>query len=267
MKCWDITSSENIDYNLGITVNVQTESYVVADLEGTNALTIQEIYYNYPELVNQYCQKQSNDTTVFIDPTNQKILTKANEILDSVETSNSFLVAKELFIWLKEETTYERHTGNNDVQTSVYTLNSKSGDCDDLSFLYIALCRAIGIPARFIRGFLVEKNTATPHAWLEIFVGGGIGNQGWIPIECAGTADTVEKEIHQNFGLEGADHLRLFKDDGSNESLTISLSGLSYKLYSPSRDVSAKSYVQVTSYNVIESKELDISDSNIRSYQ
>ena len=140
-------------------------------------------------------------------------------------------MAKNLFIWLKENTTYQKHNGKETVQPAGTTCNIKTGDCDDLSFLYIALCRAVDIPARFIRGFIVEADdngyvTTVPHAWAEVFVGGGIGNNGWIPVECACSSDEMEVQINQNFGLESVGHLRLFIDDGTNESLITSLSDI-----------------------------------------
>lgn len=267
MKCWDINSSLNKDYDLWITASVQAESFIVADLNGAGALSIQEINYQHPDLVSQYCQVQTNDTTVYIDPSDPNIIAKASEILNNAGTNNAFLVAKELFIWLKQHTTYQTHSGDNNVQPAYITIQCKTGDCDDLSFLYISLCRSVDIPSRFIRGFLVEENSAIPHAWVEIFVGGNIGDNGWIPIECAGTSDKVETEVHQNFGVESADHLRLFKDDGSNESLNISLSGLSYKTYSPNRFIEPESYTEVTNYVVLESKELVIDENSYRIYK
>lgn len=266
VKSWNISGSDSEDYDLGITAIVECESDLVADLNGANALTIQEINNQYPALVEQYCQAQSNETTVFIDPNDSDIKAIASEILTSVGTGNAFLVAKELFKWLKQQTTYQIHIINNNVQPAEFTLQCKTGDCDDLSFLYISLCRSIGIPSRFIRGFLVEENVAVPHAWVEVFIGGGIGDNGWIPIECAGSADKTETEVNQNFGLETAEHLRLFKDDGSNESLIVSLSGF-YSQYSQGIKIEAQSYAEVTNYAVIRSNELVIEKNGNRYYQ
>ena len=130
---------------------------------------------------------------------------------------------------------------------------------------YISLCKSLGIPARFIRGFLIEENTAIPHAWTEVFVGGDIGNNGWIPVECAGTSSNAETEIHQNFGVESANHLRLFMDDGSNESIISSLSSLTYITYG-NVEIQTTSYSDVADYEVTQSNELIIDENNQRSY-
>lgn len=267
VKSWNITSYINKKYDLGITATVQARSFMISDLNGGNALTIQEINSQHPDLINQYTKAQSNDTIVFIDPNDPEIFDTAIQVLYKAGTNNSFILAKEVFKWLKQYTTYKTHFLNDNVQTARYTLQFKTGDCDDLSFLYISLCRSLKIPARFIRGFLVEKNNAIPHAWVEVFVGGEIGDNGWIPVECAGIASSVESEVHQNFGIENVEHLRVFKDDGSNESLKISLSGVYYRMYSSNRKIDAKSYSDVLNYSVIRNQQLIIDEDNKRVYK
>jgi len=271
IKRWNISSNDNVDYNLGMSAFVVSESFIVSDLNGVTALSIQEIATLHSDLVDQYCRAQSNETATLIDPDNPAIAAKASEIYDDVGTDNSFIVAADLFRWLKQVTSYQTHSERDDVQKSSYTMSCKTGDCDDLSFLYISLCRSVGIPARFIRGFLVEKINnevvVTPHAWSEVFVGSNIGDEGWISVECAGTANNVETEINQNFGVESASHIRLFKDDGGDESLIGSLSGLSYVRYGFNRDIESEAYGYAIDYNVLESQELKIDKNNIRAYQ
>lgn len=270
MKSWNLSKNSCTDLELGITASVIAESFVVSDLNGDDALTIEEIQNHYPLYVSQYCNAQSNDTRIFIDPDSTIIKNKANQILNTAGTNNSFLAAKQIFIWLKENTEYSIHLpGDNNVQTCDVTLEKKTGDCDDLSFLYIALCRAVNIPARFVRGFLIEDLEAVAHAWAEVFVGGNIGNNGWVSVECAGTAvgeSKIESEINQNFGIESVGHLRLFVDDGSNESMKISLSGIRYIAASSLLINTPVSFSTVTNYQILEQKSLNIKD-DIRTYQ
>jgi transglutaminase-like putative cysteine protease len=266
MKSWDISSSDSVEYDLGITASVISESYLVSDLNGANALTIQEIDDLHLDKVNQYCNAQSNEGITYIDPDDPDIKSIATQILIDSNTNNTFVVAKELFKWLKSQTTYLTHLLSNEVQQACITLENKTGDCDDLSFLYISLCRAVDIPARYIRGFLVEEANAVPHAWVEVFVGGNVGNNGWIPVECAGTSGNPETEVNQNFGVETAEHLRLFKDDGTDESLNVSLSGLSFRIFNQNRVIETNSIADVDFYVILESSELVIDENKNRSY-
>jgi len=268
MKSWNIESSISKEYDLGITATISSNSFLVSDLNGKNALTISEIRNQYPDIVTRFTKAQSNETTIFIDPNDPGIQDIAFNILNQADSENAFIISKELFKWLKQNTTYQIHSGSNNVQPATTTFQITTGDCDDLSFLYISLCRSIDIPARFIRGFLIEndKSPAVPHAWVEVFVGGEIGKEGWIPIECAGTSGNINTEVHQNFGVESAEHLRLFLDDGSDESLNISLSALTYLTYG-AREIEAESYAQVISYSIVKSNKLAIDENGNREYQ
>jgi len=266
VKQWNITGYDGNNYNLGISAIVEAESYVVSDLSGSDAKSIDDIKNQYPHFINQYCKAQSNDSTIFINPNDPEIASIAKSIKSSSGTNNSFIVAKELFIWLKQHTTYKTHV-NNIIQPAELTFQSRTGDCDDLSFLYISLCRAVSIPARFIRGFLIEEDSAISHAWVEIFVGENIGNNGWIPVECAGVSGEIKKEINQNFGVETSEHLRLFTDDGSNESINVSLTGLYLVKYNPNINLFPESYAEINNYVELKSNELVIDENNNRFYQ
>jgi len=268
---WNISGDDQNSYKLGIGADVIADTFFVSDLNGEDALTIKQINDYYGSLSKKYMQVQSDGADLLIDPKDNNIRSVAQYILDTTETDNSFVISKELFIWLKENTDYKTHNTKGSVQPAAVTLSKKTGDCDDLSFLYISLCRSVGIPARFIRGYLLSEDDfgevfATPHAWSEVFVGGSIGNDGWIPVECACQCDEVKTQVNQNFGIENAYHLRLFVDDGTNESLNVSLSGLLYS-YFPGRVIDLESFNIIEDYVEIESKKLTVSGDNQRSYK
>jgi len=269
---WNISGNNKQTYKLGLITQVESQSYLVVDLKGQNALTIEEITQMHPEIVNQFTQLQGNETTRFIDPYNPKITAIAETIQGNSETNNSFLLTKTVFVWLKENIQYQTHPNDEGVQSAAVTLYNKAGDCDDLSFLYISLCRALDIPARFIRGYLLtsyetETAIATPHAWVEVFVGESVGNNGWIPVECACCTTSIETDIHQNFGVETAFHLRLFTDDGSNKSLASVLSGISYITYGLDRNIEIQLCIEIRNYQELESKKLLITTENIRYFE
>lgn len=267
---WNISGINQKDFDVGVTATVEAASYLVADLNGTNSLTIDDITKGYPETINQYTRLQANETVRFIDPLDPEIRSIATMIVQNAQTNNSFELAKSIFAWLKSNLQYQTHPSELGVRPAAVTMQSKQGDCDDLSFLYISLCRASQIPARFVRGYLLTNTngqiTATAHAWVEVFVGGSGSLNGWIPIECACASDSVEINVHQNFGVETAFHLRLFVDDGSNESLATSLTGISYVVHEKNTVVELQSFAEIRNYQVLESKKLIITGKNIRYY-
>lgn len=269
---WNISGDDESTYNLGISADVIVQSFIVRDLSGEDASSVQQIKISYPDILDKYSNIQSNGELLLIDPSDPNIKRIAQDIVDLSESDNSFLLAKDIFIWFSDNTDYNVHNDVNGVQPAALTLQKKTGDCDDLSFLYISLCRAAGIPARFIRGYLLSEEdngdiTATPHAWSEVFVGGSVGVDGWIPVECACACDDSETNVNQNFAVENAFHLRLFIDDGTNESLKTSLSGISYITYGTDRVIDLSSFNDIKNYVEIESKKLVVTSEGMRSYQ
>jgi len=263
---WNYTHDEEKSVSFEVKAHVRVDAFVVEDLNGENALSIEEIRNIFPDIVETYCNPQSLNETRYIDPSHPEIRSIASSVKATVPSNNSFLVGKELFIWLKNHTTYKFHELQTDVQPAMITLNTRHGDCDDLSYLYISLCRSVGIPARFIRGYLLDSqsNTIKPidHMWTEVYVGGGIGNDGWLPVECAGTGNS-KGEVHQNYGLEDASHLRLFTDDGTNGSLEISSSHISVR-YEQGNIIDIVGFSTITQYEVIQSQKLCINEGTKR---
>ena len=62
---------------------------------------------------------------------------------------------------------------------AVYTAQQKEGQCCDYADLFIALCRAKGIPARYISGYTMEPGLTQNHAWPEVY----FKRYGWVPFD------------------------------------------------------------------------------------
>lgn len=138
------------------------------------------------------------------------------------------------------------------------------GDCDDLTYLYLSICKSIGLPSRYIKGYLISNTSAVPHVWAEIFVGTQISQTGWIPVECAGTGKT-SSEIHNHFGFEDVHHLRLCTDDGTNETFQQLNNPLSVK-YNENMDIDITRIETVENYSTTASAQLTIEE-NTRKFQ
>ena len=71
------------------------------------------------------------------------------------------------------------------------TLRRGEGACRDLTIVFIALCRTVGLAARFVSGYQVTPNASTQpelHAWAEVYLPGG-GWRGYDPSAGLATAD------------------------------------------------------------------------------
>jgi transglutaminase-like putative cysteine protease len=83
-------------------------------------------------------------------------------------------------------------------------LRRGAGSCSEYSFVYLALCRAAGIPARTAGSIKVRKDRASYddvyHRWVEVY----LPPYGWIPVDPSGGDKSTEAERAEGFGhLEG----------------------------------------------------------------
>lgn len=65
------------------------------------------------------------------------------------------------------------------VQSHSETLQKRSGSCRDFAALFIEACRYLGLPARFVSGYLHNPGSmqhGSTHAWSEVYLPGA----GWI---------------------------------------------------------------------------------------
>ncbi len=71
------------------------------------------------------------------------------------------------------------------AQTPAYTLAMGRGACRDLTVLFMAACRGLGVPARFVSGYQAHADTPDGrrhlHSWAEVFLP-GLGWRGYDPM-------------------------------------------------------------------------------------
>ena len=79
--------------------------------------------------------------------------------------------ATEICNWIRDNVDYE--AGASDVLTSAYdTIGDRAGVCRDFAHLAIALCRAVGIPARYISAYAWQLQPPDFHAVFEAYLHG-----------------------------------------------------------------------------------------------
>ncbi len=91
--------------------------------------------------------------------------------------TNPFSKARKIFDWVNRKMVYYYPPPKRGAQAALHLLK---GDCGQYADLFVALCRAAGIPARFVAGFQANKRPALGyHAWAEFFLPG----VGWVPAD------------------------------------------------------------------------------------
>jgi transglutaminase-like putative cysteine protease len=122
---------------------------------------------------------QSNDPT--IKKTAETII--SNACYESAAVTS-------IMLWVSNNLKYDANVTNNDA---AWTLQNKRGTCENYAQLSLALLRSVGIPARYVSGYLVDGDitvsgslstygyrwNAGPHAWIEVYY----PDTGWVPYE------------------------------------------------------------------------------------
>jgi transglutaminase-like putative cysteine protease len=68
-----------------------------------------------------------------------------------------------------------------DVHTPVgEALRMGRGVCQDFAHLFLATCRSIGLPARYVSGYIHQPGELATHAWCQVWAGEQVG---WIDVD------------------------------------------------------------------------------------
>ena len=133
------------------------------------------------------------------------------EVADSIVKGKTTTLAKAkaIYDWTVENMYRDPETrgcGKGDVCA---LLLKPGGKCTDISSVFVALCRAAGVPAREIFGLRLGKSaeqdiTTWQHCWAEVFIPGS----GWMP---ADPADVRKAMLVDKLALD-SDKVRGLRD-------------------------------------------------------
>jgi transglutaminase-like putative cysteine protease len=198
---------------------------------------------------------------------NYDISNTASEITSG--SDNLFEAVSRLSSWVNRNVKYDLKYGN-EAKNSTWTFENRKGTCDEFSVLFIAMCRSIGIPARYVSGIaysnMPEINGFGSHAWAEAYFPG----TGWVSFD----------PTYNQHGYTDSSHIK-FMDSPDAEEIPASYSWKSVNAeLSPGKiDVNAelvetirreeeitlnamlyRKTVALSSYNVIEAEAYNPSD-------
>ncbi len=112
----------------------------------------------------------------YIESTAEEIVGAARKI--GVDKASAWEQVEAIYDWVRETIEFEDNRGKT-VKGAVETLKEGTGDCDEMTSLFIALCRAKGIPARTVR--------VPGHCYPEFHLVDPQGVGRWFPCQAAGT--------------------------------------------------------------------------------
>jgi transglutaminase-like putative cysteine protease len=123
-----------------------------------------------PEKLTISLPVTGDEFALFLKPTaqinsiDQRVVALAHEIAGEDKDGRS--VARKIGEW-----TYRNLKWKKVQSDAVETLASREADCLEHSELYVALARALGLPARVVMGAALSNGSFGAHAWVEIYLG------------------------------------------------------------------------------------------------
>ncbi|HSS60206.1 MAG TPA: transglutaminase family protein [Candidatus Limnocylindrales bacterium] len=109
----------------------------------------------------------------------------------------------ELTVTISREFTYDRKVTN--VYSAVDdVLTLRAGVCQDFAHLFIAVARAMGVPARYVSGYIHfpgERESTASHAWAEAWVAG----RGWMGFDATHPVRTTPHHVRLAVGRDYTD--------------------------------------------------------------
>jgi transglutaminase-like putative cysteine protease len=107
--------------------------------------------------------------------------------------------------------------------TAAEAFTLKRGVCQDLTHIFLAAARSLGIPARYVGGYFCRGDGVSEqeagHAWAEAFT----PELGWIAFDPANGICSTEAHVRVAVGLDylGAAPLRGARSGGEGEELSV----------------------------------------------
>jgi transglutaminase-like putative cysteine protease len=156
----DLPAGSNVSIQIRYQVAVHELTYELVPCEG--------------ELPTEFTRPE-----LHIESNNAEITDLANRLSDGQQTACD--VARAFYDYVGDNLVYSYNSANWGAQAA---LGEMGADCTEYASLMIALCRAAGIPARYVEGLVLlnertQDSARTEHAWLEVYLPG----IGWTPMD------------------------------------------------------------------------------------
>jgi len=148
---------------------------------------------------------------------NSEIISLAKSICRSITISNLLALAKAI----ETKITYTK--GATNVATSATEAwEKKAGVCQDHAHVMLSACRSLGLPARYVSGYLKGQARASEatHAWVEVWL------QKWLGIDVTHFKIIDDQFLSLAVGLDygHASPVRGFRQGGGIETMEVEVS-------------------------------------------
>ena len=159
---------------------------------------------------------------------NDNIIRVASDIAEGED--DLYSITHKIAEWVSKNIEYDLKYGTSTEKAS-WILKNKIGTCDEFSSLFIALCRSLGIPARYVSGVaysnIPELEGFGNHAWAEVY----FPSYGWVPFD----------PTYGEFGFVNPSHIKLkTSSDSGNTSTSYEWKGSKFDVSPEKLGISAE---------------------------
>ncbi len=133
--------------------------------------------------------------TVFCQSDDADIAALARKIVG--EEKNSWRAAKKIAEWIDQNLTPNYDVG---FASAREIMENREGDCSEHAVLFVALCRAVGLPSRAAVGIMYADGFFAYHMWPEVYVGDWVSlDPKWLARD-EGSGEYCTDATHIKFG-------------------------------------------------------------------
>ncbi|MCC6508525.1 MAG: transglutaminase domain-containing protein [Pirellulaceae bacterium] len=127
--------------------------------------------------------KHFTGNSPFIDASNAEVRKIARDLIEQ-EPENAWQHVKLIYDWVRENIKYTK----GEMKDTRKTLRDKAGDCEEMTSMFVALCRASNVPARCV--------WIPGHCYPEFYLEDADGHGFWFPCQAAGTESFGTMQDH-----------------------------------------------------------------------
>lgn len=188
--------------NTALTFSVKANLTVYETLTQINSTAVKPYNTNSREYVlNTKAEK-------YIESNDPAIILLAGQIAG--QEQNPYIIARKIYDYIIQN--YNFKILNQGLRGAKAMADSKDGEAGDFAALFVALCRARGIPARPVVGAYAQSGLNSQTIWAEFY----LEQVGWIPVDAEAGLNNVEK---RNYYFGNVDNGRIILNKGYNITL------------------------------------------------
>jgi transglutaminase-like putative cysteine protease len=109
--------------------------------------------------------------------------------------------------------------------TALQAFESGAGVCQDQAHVMVAVCRSLGVPARYVSGYFYAANEPdlASHAWADICL--NVAERRWVSIDITHSCLIDERHVRLAMGTDydACPPIKGVRQGGGEESMTVSI--------------------------------------------